>query len=283
MKITIITASYNYQDFIKEAIESVLRQTYTDWEYIIVDDGSSDNSLEIIESYAAKDNRIKLLTHPEHQNRGLADTLKFGIDASQGEYIAFLESDDIWNEKYLEQKILIASKNPSVGVIFNDVELFGDSEKIKNYDEYFNLFYKKMDKKTFPCNIFKDLLFFNFIPTFSCAMVKADVLKKCTFNISKDFQAWLDWALWLQLGYYNDFYYIPQKLTKWRIHNSSYINKLSKKCKNTNKMVKDFVCNVFCSEKNILKKWFYSAQYCLWALFLKVNRGLVKKNFRRFL
>ena len=74
MTISIITTSYNYSKYIRDTIESVLNQTYTDFEYIIFDDGSTDNSLEIIESYAKKDNRIKLYTHPNNENRGLIAT-----------------------------------------------------------------------------------------------------------------------------------------------------------------------------------------------------------------
>lgn len=277
MKISIITASYNYQDYIKEAIESVLAQTYSDWELIIVDDGSSDNSAQIIESYLPKDSRIKFLMHPNKQNKGLLETLKLGISQVKGDYVAFLESDDIWRENYLEEKLKIAQQYPNAGVIFNDVELFGDENRIKSYDEYFKLFHKQMNKKNFPSKLFKELLFLNFVPTFSCAMVKSEALKNCNFDIEKDFQCWVDWAFWLQLAYYNDFYYIPQKLTKWRIHDDSYMNKINKKCKNTNKMIFAFVYGVFSKEKISLKKMFCFWKYVLLALFFKLNRGLIKK------
>lgn len=92
--ISIITASYNYENYIKETIESVLNQTYTNWELIIVDDGSKDNSVEVIKSYCEKDSRIKLFQHEGGVNKGLAETIKLGISKAQGEWIAFLESDD---------------------------------------------------------------------------------------------------------------------------------------------------------------------------------------------
>ena len=65
MKISVLTASYNYENYISETIESVLNQTYKDFEYIIFDDGSTDKSLEIIEKYAQKDSRIKIYSHPD--------------------------------------------------------------------------------------------------------------------------------------------------------------------------------------------------------------------------
>ena len=79
MKISIFTASYNAEKTIKETIESVLNQTHNDWELIIVDDGSRDNSLEIIKSYCQKDERMKLYTHKDDINKGLKETVKFGL------------------------------------------------------------------------------------------------------------------------------------------------------------------------------------------------------------
>ena len=78
-KVTFITASYNYAKYIKETIESVINQTVQDWEMIIVDDGSTDNSVEVIKSYCEKDNRIKLYQHENGVNKGLAETIKLGI------------------------------------------------------------------------------------------------------------------------------------------------------------------------------------------------------------
>ena len=97
MKISIVTASYNYQDYIKETIQSVLDQTYSDWELIIVDDCSTDNSVDVIKSFS--DDRIKLFIN--EKNLGLAETIKLGIENATGEWIAFLESDDILREDYL--------------------------------------------------------------------------------------------------------------------------------------------------------------------------------------
>ena len=84
MKISVITASYNYAQYIEETISSVLSQSYQDWELVVVDDGSSDGSVEIIESYCKKDSRIKLYQHEGGQNKGLKETLLLGLEHSQG-------------------------------------------------------------------------------------------------------------------------------------------------------------------------------------------------------
>ena len=130
MKVSIITASYNYEKYIEETIQSVIQQTYTDWELIIVDDGSSDNSIKIIKKFCEKDNRIKLYTHENNQNKGLKETLLLGISKAQSNWVVFLESDDLITADYLKKKIDIIQKYPQVGLIFNDVQLFGDEKKV---------------------------------------------------------------------------------------------------------------------------------------------------------
>jgi len=221
IKISIITASYNYADLINETIESVLAQTYADWELIVVDDGSKDNSVQVIESYCQKDVRIKLFQHENGENKGLKETVLLGIEKCTGTYIAFLESDDVWVENYLEEKVEIAEKFPSAKVIFSDVELFGDQDVIADYDDYFKKNRKILDKKKYPTNLFNGFSFQNLIPTFSCVMVEKNALKSVNFDASV--QAFLDHWIWAHLAYDNEFYYIKKPLTRWRMHKRSYI------------------------------------------------------------
>ena len=129
-KISVVTASYNYENYIKETIESVLAQTYTDWEMIIVDDGSKDNSVEVIKSYCEKDSRIELYQHENAVNKGLVETVKLGIEKASGEWLVFLESDDTITPDYMEVKLDALSNHPELVFIFNDINMFGDSEVI---------------------------------------------------------------------------------------------------------------------------------------------------------
>lgn len=107
--VSIITPSYNSSKFISKTIESVLSQTYQNWEMIIVDDVSSDNSNEIIESYIQKDSRIKLIKL--EQNSGAAIARNRAIEEAKGRYIAFLDADDIWKDKKLEKQIEFMQRN----------------------------------------------------------------------------------------------------------------------------------------------------------------------------
>jgi len=219
--ISVIMSSYNYGQYIKEAIDSVINQTFTNWELIIIDDASSDNSMKIIHKYLHKDSRIKLIIN--EKNLGLAKTLQKGINLAEGHWIAFLESDDIFSPASLEKKIEAAKQGADI--IFTDVELFQDEEMSellqKSFDER-NKYIINLDKSMFIRN-FKDVIYkSNIIPTFSSVMVKKELLANCRFNPLCP--SALDYYLWAQLCF-KKVYYINEKLTRWRLHKDSYINK----------------------------------------------------------
>ena len=103
MLISIIIPSYNSATFISQTIESVLAQSYQDWEMIIVDDCSSDNSIDIIKNYTKKNSAIKLITL--NKNCGVANARNVGLENAKGDYIAFLDSDDLWDKNKLQEQI----------------------------------------------------------------------------------------------------------------------------------------------------------------------------------
>lgn len=224
--ISIVTASYNYENYIKETIESVMAQSYQNWELIIVDDGSRDNSLNVINEYCQKDSRIKLFTHENNENKGLAQTIQYGIELSNGKYIAFLESDDTITSDYLEKKAKIIEKYENIALIFNDINLFGYEEKIRGFEYYINKRAEILNSKIYPTNILKEMDIFNLISTFSSVMVRKDILRNLSFN--SPIKASLDYYLWLQVVQKHDVYYIDEKLTNWRMHKDSYSNELKK-------------------------------------------------------
>ena len=109
--VSIITANYNSEQFIKQTIDSVLAQTYIDWEMIIVDDVSSDKSTEIIEEYIQKDKRIKLIRLDK--NSGPAIARNRAIEEANGRYIAFLDSDDYWQKDKLSNQLSFMKEKKS--------------------------------------------------------------------------------------------------------------------------------------------------------------------------
>lgn len=101
--VSIITPLYNSEKYIAETIESVLAQTYMNWEMIIVDDCSKDSSVKIVEKYQKQDKRIRL--YRNQKNNGGAKTRNTGIQKAKGKYIAFLDSDDLWKKEKLDKQI----------------------------------------------------------------------------------------------------------------------------------------------------------------------------------
>ena len=100
--ISIITPAYNAEKFIGSTIESVLSQTYQNWEMLIVDDCSFDNTVKVVEEYCNMDSRIKLFRHTE--NLGVAAARNTALSKAQGEYVAFLDSDDMWVPQKLDKQ-----------------------------------------------------------------------------------------------------------------------------------------------------------------------------------
>lgn len=219
--ISVITASYNYENYISDAIKSVLAQTFSDWELIIVDDASSDNSVDIIKQFLG-DNRIKLICNDT--NKGLAETLKTGLKHSTGEWIAFLESDDMLTPDCLEKRLQHKDK---ADVIFNDVNIIGETQWLNDTILRVNKNKKLLSDTIFPCNIFDKFTTHNPIPTFSSIMVKRDKIEDEYFNSPVD--KLLDWWFYIHLSYNHDFFYLNEKTTDWRIHSDSYIKSKSKK------------------------------------------------------
>lgn len=108
---------YNCRRFLEEAIESVLAQTWQNWELFLVDDGSTDGGTEKAREYAARfPERIRYLEHPGHANRGLPCTRNLGGSASRGEYLAFLDSDDVWLPDKLAQQVSVMEAHPEAGL-----------------------------------------------------------------------------------------------------------------------------------------------------------------------
>jgi glycosyltransferase involved in cell wall biosynthesis len=236
-KISIITASYNYADIIAESIDSILNQTYKDWELVVVDDGSKDNSLEILHQYVADHPNIYLYTHNNNENKGLKETIKLALEKCSGKYVAFLESDDIWEKEYLSKKIDIFEENNDIKLVFNAVNLFGDEKKITEYNK---VFMKEIDAINsnyhWPQDVSHHFVAHNIIPTFSCVMVEKQALLECNFDTPIDSN--LDWWLWAQISFKHKIYCVNEKLTNWRLHPDSYIN--SMKTENRIQQLNDF-------------------------------------------
>jgi glycosyltransferase involved in cell wall biosynthesis len=135
--VSVIMIFLDEKRFIQEAIQSVLAQTYENWELLLIDDGSRDGSSEIARCIAAQHTtRVRYLEHTGHQNLGMSASRNLGVRHAKGTYVAFLDADDVWMARKLEQQLAILSSHPTADIVFGSVQWWyswtgkpGDSQR----------------------------------------------------------------------------------------------------------------------------------------------------------
>lgn len=130
--VSVLLSSYNYEDWIAEAIVSVQKQSYTKWELIVCDDGSTDGSVDVIRRYCASDSRIKLIAK---RNGGQASSLNAAYRASAGDILCILDSDDVWFANKIESVITAFNDNPSAGMVGHPLQVI-DHHKVVQKDRH---------------------------------------------------------------------------------------------------------------------------------------------------
>lgn len=185
--VSIILPTYNGAKWISKAIESVMSQSLSDWELIVIIDGSIDNTLEITNRYAVRDSRIIVMTNDI--NLGLVKTLNKGISEANGEYIARIDDDDIWIDKdKLKKQIEFLNNNHDYGLVGTDFEIFSENNKL---NKYFVI-------KITDADIRRNILSFNPF-CHSSIVFRKDILKKIgQYNDKLKYTE--DWDLWLRIG-----------------------------------------------------------------------------------
>jgi glycosyltransferase involved in cell wall biosynthesis len=142
MKVSVIIRTYNRAYIVAEAIESALNQTYGDYEVLVVDDGSTDNTPEVVQGF--KDPKLRCIRH--ERNRGVGAACNTGVAQAQGELIAFLDSDDLWKPEKLERQVACMVRHPEVDAVFSDVEIIEETTTIPSLIALMRSFSKLLAK-----------------------------------------------------------------------------------------------------------------------------------------
>jgi len=117
--VTCVMIFLNGEKYIAEAIDSILAQTYRNWELVLVDDGTTDGATAIAQDYAQRHpNRVRYIDHPGHENRGMSASRNAGVRAGRGHFVSFLDADDVWLPDRLEKFVKIAGRFPEAGMIY---------------------------------------------------------------------------------------------------------------------------------------------------------------------
>lgn len=208
-KVSVIMPVYNAEKYIGEAIESILDQTYTDFEFIIIDDGSSDGTVAAVKGY--DDRRIRFYQN-EH-NMGVAATLNRGLDLATGEYIARMDSDDISLPERFEKQVRFMDEHSEVAVLGAGIELF-----FAQHGE--RIFSQK------PEELKVDLLFGNCF-AHPAVMMRAAYFGGSGFRYDNRFNKMEDFDLWDRVSQHYAIASLPEVLLKYRIHPNQVTQKLS--------------------------------------------------------
>jgi glycosyltransferase involved in cell wall biosynthesis len=206
--ISVIIPTYNSARFIRRTISSVLNQSYTDWELLVIDDKSTDNTIELVEKFSRQDARIKFY-QTNMNSGGPAGPKNLGLRKARGEYVAFLDHDDEWSSDKLSKQ-LECFKDPKykdLGLVYCWVKIKDSrGEIISRY------------KKGYQGRVMGKISDGNFILSSSCMMLKADIFQKIGF-FDQRFKLFDDWDMWLRCaaaGYEFDF--VQQFLVDYSVH-----------------------------------------------------------------
>lgn len=203
-KVSVLMPVYNAELFIKEAIESVLKQTYTDWELIIADDGSTDTSIEIAESFA--DQRIRI--ERDKENRGIVFARNRVLTLARGEYIAWLDADDISLPDRLQTQVNFLDAKADIGLVGTWIELIDQSGTRTGV---------AWKNRTKPENISAALLFGNQF-TNSSVMIRKSVLPSDPYRYECATSEAEDYDLWIRLAQTTKLATIQKILVQYRTH-----------------------------------------------------------------
>lgn len=201
--VTVLLPAFNADKYLSPAIESILSQTFSDFEFLIINDGSSDHTEEIILSY--KDSRIKYVKNKK--NLGLITTLNKGLELAKGKYIARMDADDIAMPKRLEKQFNFMEKHNEVGLCGSFLKNIGDQDNNVKFE-------------TEDAHIRFRLLFSTYLrhPT---AMLRQSVLLKHNIIYRSTYKHVEDHKMWIEVSRYSKLAILPEVLLQYRVHEYS--------------------------------------------------------------
>lgn len=201
--VSIVMPVYNTERYLPEAVRSVLAQTFQNWELLVLSDESPGDARSVMAGF--DDPRIRFL---EHKNGGPAFTRNRGMRESRGEFIAFLDSDDVWLPEKLDKQLALFQQNPDAGVVYSQRETIDEQGRI--LEGY---------KPTLYAGKILDRLYVDNFVCMSSAVMRREVMDKVglideRLRMSEDFDYWLRVACFFQ------FAYVDEPLVKYRLHSS---------------------------------------------------------------
>lgn len=218
-KVSVIVPNYNHAPYLHKRLDSVYEQTYRDFEVILLDDCSTDNSRDILAIYAEKPNTIFV---PNQSNSGsVFRQWQKGVSLSQGEYIWIAESDDFASPYFLKRVVRLMERHPEVGLVYSQSWLVDSQDAILGDASYWTNDLDSQRWKHSFINHGRDeirrfLVYKNTIPNASGILIRRTVLEKCGGVIDQPFRLCGDWLQWIKILAYSDIGFVPECLNYWR-------------------------------------------------------------------
>ena len=220
--VSIVFTSYNHKEYLEKALESLLNQTFKNFELIIVDDASTDGSQEVLMTYEANE-KVNLNLKKENSGSYVLAS-NYGASMAKGKYILFAQCDDYSEPTQLEELTNAALENENCGVVYSISNLVDSQDRLIS-DDYIirESFFKETIKnsRVIEGRLMRRFLSYScIIPNLSAALIQRDLYNKVS-GLSSDFKVVADWDFWLKLSQLTDFYYIKKPLNNFRQHQTT--------------------------------------------------------------
>ncbi|KZZ58216.1 hypothetical protein A3762_08295 [Oleiphilus sp. HI0125] len=207
-KVSVVIPAYNRASYINQTVDSVLNQTYQNIELIVVDDASTDGTFEKLQSYGEK---ITLLTHEGHQNKGQAASINLGLAKASGDYFAILDSDDFWELNKLDIQVDFLDKNPDIGLVYCNG--YGVDSNGKRYYDFYD---KDPCEQNDPNRVLLDC--YILLPQNS--LVRKEVYNQAGF-FNEEYRSAQDHDMLIRIAEVTKFAYLPDYVFNYRRHENS--------------------------------------------------------------
>ena len=222
--VSVVIPAYNSAAFITETVDSVLQQTYPNLEVLVIDDGSTDNTREVLKPYEEK------IEYYRKDNGGPASARNFGIRKASGVYVAFLDADDLWKEEKIDRQVKRFDEMPGTGLVHTGSVQLKDGKIIERASRH--------------CpngNVFKELFSQNFIGT-STVLVRKECFQSLgLFDTREGFMAVEDYDMWLRIARKYRIEYIAEGLVYYRVHAEGISRNIDRSYLNEKRVIEEAI------------------------------------------
>ncbi|TGD82995.1 glycosyltransferase [Hymenobacter wooponensis] len=227
-KVSIIIPTYNRAAFLKEAVESILSQDFQDFNIVITDNASSDNTKETVLGFKSD----KIIYHRNDENLGVVNNHNKALELADGEYIAIFSDDDLMFKGSLAKRVAVLDNNKSVVLVHSNIKIIDENNKIvdeshwgKSYSKNWDKFHKK--DTLIKGDVYFKILYYEWnVISMPAVMLRSSVIKKSgVFDINTKY--FCDWDMWLRVCLYGDVYYLNDFLVNYRVHNTNTIKEIN--------------------------------------------------------